>query len=72
MDSNERSIFTQKHIEIIMQVQVRLNERETEMYAVREGQTAEEIAEKVAQKHDLSEDIKITIRKGIQMQLDKL
>lgn len=55
-----------------MQVQVRLNEKQTELYTVYEGQTAEEIAEKVALKHDLSDDIKSTIRKGIQMQLEKL
>ena len=61
-----------KIIEIVMEIQIKLNNTFIEKYKVYNGQTSEEIAEELAQKHKLDDNVKNMIKQGIQKQLNLL
>ena len=61
-----------KKKESLVQVQIKVNEKLAETCVVYEGQTAEQVAEELAQKHKLSSETKLKIKKGIQAQLDAI
>jgi len=56
----------------LIQVQIKVNDKLAETCVVYEGQTADEVADELAKKHNLSEETKNKIRNGIQAQLDAL
>lgn len=55
-----------------MQIQININEEFVENYLVYEGQTAEEIAQELAQKHSLDHYAKAKIEEGIRIQLESV
>ena len=57
-------------IEILMQIQIKVNDNLAEICSVYEGQTAEEVADELAVRHCLSQETKEKIIKTIQLQLD--
>lgn len=61
-----------KIIEIVMEIQIKLNNTFIEKYKVYNGQTSEEIAEELTQKHKLDDNVKNMIKQGIQKQLNLL
>ena len=65
-DSKSNLMFT---IGIIMRIQININNETAELCSVYEGQTADEVAERLAKKHNLSEDVKERIKESIQLRL---
>ena len=61
-----------KIIEIVMEIQIKLNNTFIEKYKVYNGQTSEEIAEELAQKHKLDDNVKNMVKQGIREQLNLL